>query len=938
MKPRPARAAIAAAILAAIAVLAWLHFHRATAPGATAHDPQPHGADGRGFDRNSTNPGGSPSAEPVLDDDDPTGALRLEGLVLGADDHPVAGAVVAISSTPGRTATTDAGGSFAFDNLVGRAYRVVARATEGVAGPVVVHLTEKSDPVVLHLRAGAKLAVTVAGPDGKPIGDASVELRGEDKQTAKTAATGIATITPIVPGNYQLVASAPGMAPAHQQVRVNGETRVRIVLLPGAPVSGRVVDESNKPVAGARVVYTASGQFFGQADWRLDAITTGADGTWKFAALPRGSFRFLASDSDHATGTSALIAHDGSTEKTGVEIALPAGATVHGRVVDSGKAPVPGAHVQVMLAFRPAGGRGFRAGGTRPPPRQTYSDDKGEFVVRGLPRDQLVATAQHEKGAASAVEIDATSGDAKDVTLVLDLTGAIAGTVVDQTGQPVEGAQVNAAPAFNGGGFGGFGGGPPAGSGSGGFDPSVFLRAQQNVALTDAGGRFRITGLADGAYTVRASRSGIPRGGRRGRRGGSDGVEAKVGDEKVQIVLPAEGNVRGKVAFADGKVPTAFTASVAGTQQAFFGGDFELDGLAPGDYRLDISGPSFDSHSQDVQIEPAQTTDVGSITVASGRRIAGVVVSNNAPVPGATVYAGNQVVGGPSSNDSPINGFAGLGANTKQDTTDQGGAFLLAGFPDGDLTVIADLPGTGRSKALLVAEDDPNSSALVLQLQPYGSISGVLTQGGSPAAGIVVTVQSTTTPGALYVAAAGGDGAYRFDQLAPDTYKVSATLGNPRRGLHQYSQQVTVPSGGDVVVNISVDQGNVTLDLAGQVTSGGPPGAIVGYLSSSTIAATSYSQLQLAIASAGAGTTQVATQRGTTPASFTDVSPGAYTGCMVPLPPDLRGATVISYMQQHAKSLAAFCQAVTVATTPATQTVTIPVTVPPPSSGGSAAP
>src|SRR5690348_1719219 len=67
----------------------------------------------------------------VLVDDDPKGTLRLEGQVVDADDHPVAGATVVIGSNPPRTATTEADGAFAFDALVPRAYQVLARAKAG---------------------------------------------------------------------------------------------------------------------------------------------------------------------------------------------------------------------------------------------------------------------------------------------------------------------------------------------------------------------------------------------------------------------------------------------------------------------------------------------------------------------------------------------------------------------------------------------------------------------------------------------------------------------------------------------------------------------------------------------------------------------------------------------------------------------------------------
>ncbi|HZJ66596.1 MAG TPA: carboxypeptidase regulatory-like domain-containing protein, partial [Kofleriaceae bacterium] len=72
----------------------------------------------------------------IVVEDDPRGALRLEGQVIDAEDHGVAGATVTITSNPPRTTTSEADGSFAFDALVGRPYTLVARVAQGVAGPV----------------------------------------------------------------------------------------------------------------------------------------------------------------------------------------------------------------------------------------------------------------------------------------------------------------------------------------------------------------------------------------------------------------------------------------------------------------------------------------------------------------------------------------------------------------------------------------------------------------------------------------------------------------------------------------------------------------------------------------------------------------------------------------------------------------------------------
>ena len=197
---------------------------------------------------------------PVFADDDPIGTLRLEGQVLGPNDQPAGGATVVLGSNPPRTTTTEADGSFAFDKLVGRPYMLIARASIGVAGPVTARLTAKSEPIVLRLRGGATLAVTVIGTDGKPIETATVELRGNDIQQAQ-AVHGNAAFVPVVPGMYEIVAWAPGMAHATQRMRVVGDAKARVMLASGAPVSGRVVDEGGAPIANARVVYVGSGGF-----------------------------------------------------------------------------------------------------------------------------------------------------------------------------------------------------------------------------------------------------------------------------------------------------------------------------------------------------------------------------------------------------------------------------------------------------------------------------------------------------------------------------------------------------------------------------------------------------------------------------------------------------------------------------------------------------
>ena len=128
------KAAIAVIVVIGVAAggFWWLHRSKDAAPSPSASAPVQKTATPRAERRVADDE----AAPPVLVDDDPRGALRLEGLVEDSEGHPVGGASVVLGSNPPRTAKTEADGSFAFDALVGRPYSLVARAAQGIAGPI----------------------------------------------------------------------------------------------------------------------------------------------------------------------------------------------------------------------------------------------------------------------------------------------------------------------------------------------------------------------------------------------------------------------------------------------------------------------------------------------------------------------------------------------------------------------------------------------------------------------------------------------------------------------------------------------------------------------------------------------------------------------------------------------------------------------------------
>ncbi|HEY5927758.1 MAG TPA: carboxypeptidase-like regulatory domain-containing protein, partial [Kofleriaceae bacterium] len=308
-------------------------------------------------------------------DVDPEGPLRLEGQVVDEDKHGVGGAEVWLASVPPRSTKTEADGTFAFDKLVGREYRLTATAGDKAGGPVEHRLTETSDPVVIRLGKGAQVIVTVVTTEDKPIEGADVKLATMGERGARTAADGTATLKPVQPGWISVQATASGYAPGtgFTQVGSAGASgTIKVKLHKGLAVSGRVIDEGGAPIDKARVTVAGIWDIPGG----LDPVVTDAKGQFSFAALAPGSHTLVAVDGEHAPARSAPVTVADQPIRN-VTITMKAGGTLAGTVVDDAAKPVPFATVRVA---------GDGANMWMVASRQVTSDRAGKFELRGLAR------------------------------------------------------------------------------------------------------------------------------------------------------------------------------------------------------------------------------------------------------------------------------------------------------------------------------------------------------------------------------------------------------------------------------------------------------------------------------------------------------------------------------------------------------------------------
>ena len=841
-------------------------------------------------------PGERPAAEApsILAEPDHQGDLTLEGRVIDRNDAPAAGALVTLSSQPAREVKTAADGGFRFDRLPPGSYTLVARTADASAGPLEVTLGPETTPVVLRLRRSAALVVSVIdGGTRRAIAAAAVELRGVALYTAVTGGDGRATIAGVAPDRYVVVAGAAGYGKSHASVRVPVQTEtveVQLALTAGAPVSGRVVTEQGQPVAEAQVFYEpASASNADVFDPARDGTVTDAGGRFQFASLSRGSYRFAAQHRDHAPGRSAPVTIDGR-HPVEVEIVVSPGAVLAGTVVERSGAPVESAVIRI----------GPRTDG-QARLRQVTSDARGQFRLTGLPRAvmELAATGRSAASALVAVDLAATP-HVEDLRIVLEVDGAIAGTVAEPGGAPVAGAKVFAL-----------------------FDLSTMSAVHRlrplARAVSGADGAFRLVGLSPGEYNLVARRPDA--------RPLSDltsepGTRARTGDADVLIYLARGGAIKGRVAYANGTAPPLFTVGIGmGAPAPFTGGAFTVEDVPPGRVALTISGPSFDTKVvPDVAVASDRVTDVGNIVVRQGRSISGrVLTADGRPAPEVKVMAGYRLIGDGQQLTMQAWGPSGGGGEPKETTSDAEGRYAFRGVGFREVAVIADHPELGRSRGFQVPASD-QSSVIDLVLSPLAAVEGRVTRGGAPVANTAVNASPRAMSlNSNFVVQTGEDGRFRFDRLAADDYVISAMTGvSPLVGISMRGVAVTVKGGGTAAAPVEIALPAPPATVAVTVVHGdGSPvkvAEVVSIDAALTVATARDIHQRIQTQTAGFNSFNIiVTGR---PARINNVGPGPLTVCAIPFPREtekMATASVMAYVEAHLDSMKAFCKSMNVA-------------------------
>jgi RNA polymerase sigma factor (sigma-70 family) len=378
--------------------------------------------------------------------------LRDEGLVLAgevrdASGGPVIGGRVVAGATDEAPAAalTDERGRYAL-RLPAGGYQLAAVADGYATARRYLRLSADTTRDFTLMPASAVAGVVIDAVTRTPVGGAAVRADGlapGEVHHGLSDDQGRFNLLGLPAGEYQLSArrgsqagamAAPVAVPLAQQV-----AGVSIELAAALAVSGVVRDPAGRPVPAATVgLDRAVGVPFG-FDGTMARARTDRHGRYRIDGLPPGRYHLAAHApplADSEVQTVSLLDQDRA-----VDLDLPPGGTLDGRVVSASGAPIAGAEVEVVVRSE-ASYDAPRSGSAR-----LRSDAAGRFHAAALGRGQLTVTATTGQGRAVRVgPRPYHPGAREEVVLRFGAALSIAGRVTWSDGAPAAGARVRWVP------------------------------------------------------------------------------------------------------------------------------------------------------------------------------------------------------------------------------------------------------------------------------------------------------------------------------------------------------------------------------------------------------------------------------------------------------------------------------------------------------------
>jgi protocatechuate 3,4-dioxygenase beta subunit len=318
--------------------------------------------------------------------------------------------------------------------------------------------------MVLRLEGEARsLGGLVVAGKGAAQAEAKVVLGGPalpDRRQERTNGRGLYIFHGLGFGRFVLRASLDQQVSASQTVVIDESVGflppVKLTLVPGASLGGKVVDDRGQPLEGAEVELVAV-----PADDLPEIARTDRDGRFALGPVAPGRYQASTRLAGHAPALTPEMALRADLPTT-IQIHLPRSARLVGQVVDEGGAPLVGAAVNAGTLGRTVqevavlpGTLPLAAEAANLPSdklarqgrlRSTITDAQGRFVLADMAPGQFkVDIAAEGRLPLQKGPLTLVPGAAHDVGRLAVATGVpLSGRALDEGGAPVRGARVEA--------------------------------------------------------------------------------------------------------------------------------------------------------------------------------------------------------------------------------------------------------------------------------------------------------------------------------------------------------------------------------------------------------------------------------------------------------------------------------------------------------------